>query len=321
MSYGKRNWPVEMTAPATGGSAGSPADVLGQLSVVIPCHNAGGWLALALDSCWTVGVPHSNVILIDDGSSDAAVDDCLARWPDMQVLRNLSATGVAQARQRGLLAASKRWTLFLDQDDYLLPGLLRALGAADRLSDVAVVGNFDIDQSGTVRRNRLWFSRATVWREPLLDLMYENVQIGRWIMPTRIAQQNSFSADVGVGDDLAFVSELAAGCSVFAVPDVVLGYRLHPEQTSLRPSHLLSGAQEDVLRARVEASARRRHGRSRVLARRASAAIYRRSVRRHSGARRALLACAACMCDPTMLRSRFSAKVLLLPLARALRHP
>lgn len=307
--------------PHTTSAAPSSTSPIADLSVIIPCHNAGRWLAWALESCWRAGVPEPNVVLVDDGSTDGAVDASLRRWPRMRVLRNEEPRGVAGARQRGLLSVWTRWTLFLDQDDYLLPGAVDALRSADAFPGTAVVGDFVLDRSGSVDSNRLWFSRATAWREPVLDLLYENVQIGRWIMPTDIARQCAFRTDVGVGDDLAFVSDLATRCAVRAVPEVVLGYRVHAQQTSLQESHRLSSSQEGALRRHVLSAAARRHSRARVLARRASSALYRRGVTGPQGWRRGLILCAACAVDPTALRSGMAAKVLVLAAARSVLPP
>lgn len=296
------------------------ADVAEGLSVVIPCHNAGEWLDSTLQSCWSTGVRRQHVVLVDDGSSDGAVERALVQWPELRVIRHRTAQGVAVSREAGLREANTRWLLFLDQDDYLLPeGLREVLAIADRAdAPLAVVGDFLSDTSGHLTANRLWFRRSGQWAEPRLDLLYENVQIGRWLLPTAIAQRCSFRSDIGVADDLAFVSDVAGHCPVLAVSAQVLGYRVHPKQTSAQSAHRLRADQRSAVRRHLLDRARASHPPLRVALRRLSSGCFHSASGCESALRRAALLLASCLIDPTAVRSPFAGRVLLRATARAL---
>ena len=117
-----------MAAPAIA-PANAPA-----IAVVIPTHNRADLLPRALASVLAqVCEAPFEVIVVDDGSSDgtshylAGIGD-----PRLTVLCNDQAQGAAAARNRGLAVVNAPVTVFLDDDDELLPGFLAATLAAHR---------------------------------------------------------------------------------------------------------------------------------------------------------------------------------------------
>ena len=94
------------------------------VSVVIPCFNQGHFLAEAIESVQAQTLPAAELVVVDDGSTDAtgvvARRYATARY---LVQRNL---GLARARNRGLRAARGEFLVFLDADDRLRPGALAA---------------------------------------------------------------------------------------------------------------------------------------------------------------------------------------------------
>ena len=96
-------------------------------SVVIPVYNRARLLERAIRSVLEQDSP-VEVVVVDDGSSDGSVDvaNALAADAPIQVIRQPNK-GSSAARATGARAAKGRWLLFLDSDDYLLPGALRVL--------------------------------------------------------------------------------------------------------------------------------------------------------------------------------------------------
>lgn len=111
-----------------------PAPSLPEISVLIPCHNAGRWLRAALESalaCEGVG----EVIVADDASTDDSAAIAASFGPKVSVLR-LPRRGGNAARNAALAAARGEWLQFLDADDYLEPSkiarqLMEGAGDAD----------------------------------------------------------------------------------------------------------------------------------------------------------------------------------------------
>jgi O-antigen biosynthesis protein len=106
-----------------------PAEVV---SVVIPCHDAAPFLAEAIGSALAQAGVEVEVIVVDDASTDGSLAVAEAFGPAVRLIRLEGNRGAAHARNRGVAAACGTALLFLDADDVLGPGALRALLAALR---------------------------------------------------------------------------------------------------------------------------------------------------------------------------------------------
>lgn len=95
------------------------------ISVVIPCFNAERFVAATLRSVLGQGVQGLEVIVVDDGSSDASAAVVATSFPQVRLIRQANA-GVAVARNTGIEAARGRLVAFVDADDIWLPGKLQA---------------------------------------------------------------------------------------------------------------------------------------------------------------------------------------------------
>jgi glycosyltransferase involved in cell wall biosynthesis len=95
-----------------------------RVSVVIPTYNREWSLTEALQSVQDQTYTDYEVIVVDDGSTDAT-PALLEAWDNIRVLSQ-ERRGVSAARNRGVRAASGEFIAFLDSDDYWLPGKLAA---------------------------------------------------------------------------------------------------------------------------------------------------------------------------------------------------
>ncbi|MEV6765382.1 CDP-glycerol glycerophosphotransferase family protein [Streptomyces sp. NPDC051105] len=132
-----------------------------RFSLIVPCFKVQGFLRECLDSVLEQSFHDIEVIAVDDRSPDgsgAILDEYAARDPRVRVLHLPENVGLGHARNAGLPHATGDFLLFLDSDDTLTPGALRAI--ADRLTetgdpDVLV---FDYARTywwGGTRRNAL----------------------------------------------------------------------------------------------------------------------------------------------------------------------
>jgi len=90
------------------------------VSVVIPCHNAGQWIPHAVTSALAQSGVQTEVIVVDDGSTDQSREVLSTFAQRIRVLDN-PVRGGNRARNTGLAAATGEWVQFLDADDYLEP--------------------------------------------------------------------------------------------------------------------------------------------------------------------------------------------------------
>lgn len=105
-----------------------------QISILIPAFNAGCFIAETLRSVFDQSLD-SEVIVVDDGSSDDTYFIALGFEPKVKVLR-ATGKGAQAARNQALKAASGKYVKFLDADDILLPGVLNhQIRIADELPE------------------------------------------------------------------------------------------------------------------------------------------------------------------------------------------
>jgi len=121
------------------------------VSIVIPCYNQGRFLAEAIASTAAQRGPVSEIIVVDDGSTDQTP---AVATPDGSVkyLRQ-ERKGLSEARNSGWRASASDYVLFLDADDRLLPGAIEAgFDALRRWPHAAFVfGHYQlIDELGAV---------------------------------------------------------------------------------------------------------------------------------------------------------------------------
>lgn len=94
-----------------------------EVSVVIPTYNRGGMVMRALDSVYSQALSASEVIVVDDGSTDSTVAQIQYKYPEVILIQQTNH-GVSHARNMGIEAASGQWIAFLDSDDMWYPGKL-----------------------------------------------------------------------------------------------------------------------------------------------------------------------------------------------------
>jgi glycosyltransferase involved in cell wall biosynthesis len=99
-----------------------------RISVVVPVFNCQGTVEEALDSIFATGYPDLEVLVVDDGSSDASAAK-LAAYRQSHPQRNLRLFQHPGGRNRGIVAsrnlavgqATGRYLSFLDADDTYYP--------------------------------------------------------------------------------------------------------------------------------------------------------------------------------------------------------
>lgn len=114
------------------------------VSVVIPVWNGQRYVAEAMDSVLAQTHQDLELIVVDDGSTDATasiVEAYARKDPRVRLVRQRNQ-GVASARNTGLEAAQGEWVACLDHDDVMLPHRLeRQIAFIARHPEVRVLGS------------------------------------------------------------------------------------------------------------------------------------------------------------------------------------
>lgn len=113
------------------------------ISVVIPCFNAEEFVAASLDSVAAQELEPTEVIVVDDGSSDESLAAVRSTGLPVRLLET-HRLGGAGARNRGVEAARGDWIAFLDADDVWYPDHLgRAAEVIERAGVAGYLNHYD----------------------------------------------------------------------------------------------------------------------------------------------------------------------------------
>jgi CDP-glycerol glycerophosphotransferase len=123
------------------------------LSVIIPVFGVHGYLRECLDSILRQSFADIEVIAVDDDSPDHCpriLAEYAERDPRLRVIHLDHNVGNGPARNAGLDQATGAYVWFVDSDDWLAPGALRAVAAALRTSqpEVLLVDHTRVDLFG-----------------------------------------------------------------------------------------------------------------------------------------------------------------------------
>ncbi|MEU8656053.1 glycosyltransferase family 2 protein [Actinoplanes philippinensis] len=130
------------------------------LTVVVPVYAVAGYLHQCLDSIRAGLTPEENasveVIAVDDASPDdcgAMLDAYAARHGDLRVVHLSSNVGLGLARNAGLAEARGRFVWFVDSDDVLPAGSVRAVleRLAETDPDVLLIDHLRMHEDGRLQ--------------------------------------------------------------------------------------------------------------------------------------------------------------------------
>lgn len=164
------------------------------VSVIVPAFNAERWISETLRSVLSQTHASLQVIVVDDGSTDATAEK-VCSFSDARIsLISQANQGAAAARNRGLGLASGDLIQFLDADDILGPDKIEQQVAALRAQEPNTIasgwwGRFPADFGGPND-----FSES-VWqtRDPVEWLISSfsgggMMQTAAWLTPRRVVE-------------------------------------------------------------------------------------------------------------------------------------
>ena len=137
------------------------------VSIVVPIYNAENYLRRCVDSILNQEYTDFELLLVNDGSTDASGDICEEygdRDPRVIVIQKEN-TGVSDSRNRALDRARGKYLQFLDSDDWITPDATRLfVRAAEEYGCDMVISDFyrvvgerlstkgDIEEEGVLTR-------------------------------------------------------------------------------------------------------------------------------------------------------------------------
>ena len=197
------------------------------VSVVVPLFDPGRFVTEALESVLAQDLAPAEIIVVDDGSTDEGPALVAGFGPPVVLLGQRHA-GIAAARNRGVAAATGEYVTFLDDDDRMAAGSLRArvallesrpdldgiFGQVEEFSDPAN-GGAGVRRPRPRRSGRM--AGTLVIRKPAL------LRVG------------PFRSDAGRAEFVDWAARAAdCGLRIPAAPILALHRRLHRDSTGMR---------------------------------------------------------------------------------------
>jgi glycosyltransferase involved in cell wall biosynthesis len=206
------------------------------ISVIIPSFNHAPYLRACIDSVLAQQPAPVQVVVVDDGSTDASLD-ILRSYGDRITLLQQVRGRQARARNAGLAVARADWVAFLDSDDCYRPGRLAAVQAALQTCPEATLvwSDFNfVDAQGQLLRPHRWKGRDLDFRRTLIA---GNPICNATVTVRRAALQALGGFDESLPracDGAAWYQLAAAGHRFVHVNDILVDYRLHGNNDSAR---------------------------------------------------------------------------------------
>lgn len=210
------------------------------ISVVIPCFNQGHFLADAIRSVRGSISRKSEVIVVNDGSTDETTI-VAKQFPDIRYFDQPNR-GLATARNRGFIESRGEFVVFLDADDMLAPDALEiGATALEAHSDCAFVTGRCV-MMDVLGRLLPTPEQSRLTRETYTELLLHNyIWMPAMAMFRRAALEEigGFNPEQEAAADYDLYLRVARSWPTFDHASVVAYYRQHASNMSADAGRML----------------------------------------------------------------------------------
>lgn len=204
--------------------------VAGRLSVVIPFYNLGEHLRAAVESVVNSRWADTEIIIVDDGSTENGVSILLNalcdQYPNIRLIRRANK-GLAYTRNEGASIATGEFLAFLDADDRVLPDYYpKAIALMQGRENVFFVGCW-VQYFGDT--NTQWITSTP---QPPLALLHNAVNSSSLVYRRDAflaGGLNDKNTDYGLEDYESVVNMLANGYNGVVLPEILFRYQVRQE--------------------------------------------------------------------------------------------
>ncbi len=221
-----------------------------KVSICIPTYNRSDYLAYSVDSVLNQTYKDFELIICDDGSTDDT-PEVVGKWEDprLNYLRHPQNIGRSRNMRSGFEAAKGEYFIKFDDDDGLTPEFLaKTVAVLDHHPEVDFVcsDHWVINSKGkrdleATKENSAKWGKDNLQAGIIPDLMREtfqkqSLQVGSTLFRHSCLQEIDYMRPEADGcEDFDLLVRLAlAGKKGYFLPELLMEYRFHGQQTSLR---------------------------------------------------------------------------------------
>ncbi|MGI8640395.1 MAG: glycosyltransferase family 2 protein [Pyrinomonadaceae bacterium] len=220
------------------------------VSVIIPNYNKGHYLAEAINSALAQTYRDTEIIVIDDGSTDNS-DEVLRSYGKQIKWFKQKNSGVSHARNRGIKESQGEYLAFLDSDDLWQPTKLeKQVALLDANSDIGLcyVGVERIDEDSK-SLNYIEANAYPDYCEALL--LYSCIVSGScssaMIRRRIINETNGFDTNFTNYEDWEFWLRLSLMTKFAPIPEFLVKYRVIKGSASFNNTKIIEQNVIDIL--------------------------------------------------------------------------
>jgi glycosyltransferase involved in cell wall biosynthesis len=216
----------------------------------MPAYQAAATVGAAVESVLWQTYEDLELLVIDDGSTDATCEIVAAHRGPVRLIRQENR-GVAAARNAGLAAAAGELITLCDADDLLFPGHLAALVAGyERRGGIVTSNSYWLFPGGIHPSRTRYRGRFPPAGEQRLAILEQNFVSTMSLFPRRLPEEiGPFQEDLRFAEDLEFwIRAIYAGYRVSLQPVPLSLYRWGAAGMSAKTAEMDAGVR-DVLRA------------------------------------------------------------------------
>lgn len=190
-------------------------------SIIVPIYNAEKTLHRCLDSLRMQTYDDYEVLMVENGSTDASGRFCreYAQKNDrFRLIESKENCGPSGARNLGLEAATGKWIAFVDSDDFVEPEYLGKLRDSFEDNEAVYMGYRQLDRNGTILSEHIPCVSGGFY-EMLVELSGQDLFGYTWIKAFRKDSIGSerFPVDMNLFEDEVFACQVLSHCSRVAV--------------------------------------------------------------------------------------------------------
>lgn len=219
-------------------------------SIILPVYNGAQYVAQAVESVLRQKQPDWELLIIDDGSSDATAEICGNFAAGDSRIRYIfqENAGVSAARNHGVETAAGEYLLFLDADDWLTEDCLETFDKllAQHPADLVVANYYICAGEDTQKARPINTPKLHYGPEDSGKLISAALRIGQWhdevwyglfrpvwgkCFRREVIEENGirFKKGLKIGEDAVFLLAcLAARINVLLADEYLYCYRENP---------------------------------------------------------------------------------------------
>jgi glycosyltransferase involved in cell wall biosynthesis len=228
-----------------------------KVSVCLPTYNRANYLQYAVNTVLQQSYTNLELIICDDGSTDNT-PELVSQWQDSRLhyLRHPENIGRSRNMRSGFEAAVGEYFIKFDDDDALTPDFLaKTVAILDTKDAIAFVctDHWIINSQG-IREEEATKANSAKWGKDRLKegiipnlleetFLHQSLQVGSTLFRRACLQQVDYMRPEADGcEDFDLLVRLAmAGYQGYFLPELLMEYRFHGGQTSLKQDiHFLS---------------------------------------------------------------------------------